>query len=73
MHIRKNGSPHLTEKENRETLQRHLSLLSAKQVEKLVTMWSKVYCPQCTEPIVEEMQIRCHNCKVLFDWEDSLE
>ena len=62
----------MTNKEtDREILQRHLSLMNDKEVKKLVTMWTQVYCPQCTEPIVKEMQIRCHNCKVLFDWDDE--
>jgi|TARA_R110000751_G_scaffold103517_2_gene198820 hypothetical protein len=28
-------------------------------------------CPECSEPIEEINQIRCSNCKILFDWEDD--
>ena len=34
-------------------------------------VWSYLHCPECTEPIAEPKQIRCHKCKVLFDWEDE--
>ena len=27
-------------------------------------------CPDCYDEIQEENQIRCSNCKVLFEWED---
>jgi len=28
-------------------------------------------CPECNEKILQENQIRCSNCKNLFDWEDE--
>jgi len=28
-------------------------------------------CPECEEEILQDDQIRCSNCKVLFDWEDE--
>ena len=28
-------------------------------------------CPECSEPIEEINQVRCSNCKILFDWEDE--
>jgi hypothetical protein len=34
----------------------------------------KIYvlsCPLCEEEILQDDQIRCTNCKVLFDWEDE--
>tara|TARA_R110000824_G_scaffold256211_1_gene445229 strand:+ start:79 stop:189 length:111 start_codon:yes stop_codon:yes gene_type:complete len=33
--------------------------------------WENFSCPQCEEEIQEEGQVRCDNCKVLFDWEDE--
>ncbi len=33
--------------------------------------WELFTCPECEEPIEEEEQIRCNNCKVLFEWEDE--
>ena len=32
---------------------------------------SQYECPECSEPIEDEDQIRCNNCKVLFDWEED--
>ena len=34
----------------------------------------KIYvlsCPECEEEILQDDQIRCTNCKVLFDWDDE--
>lgn len=28
-------------------------------------------CPECSEPIEEINQVRCTNCKILFDWDDE--
>ena len=32
---------------------------------------SELVCPECSEPITLKDQIRCTNCKVLFDWDDE--
>ena len=37
----------------------------------LDNVWSYLHCPECKEPIQTPKQVRCHNCKVLFDWEED--
>ena len=39
--------------------------------EKFVDCWLYLHCPECKEPIQTPKQIRCNNCKILFDWEDE--
>ena len=33
--------------------------------------WENYSFPECEEEIDIENQVRCSNCKVLFDWEDE--
>jgi DNA-directed RNA polymerase subunit RPC12/RpoP len=33
--------------------------------------WENYSCPQCDEEIDIENQVRCSNCKVLFNWDDE--
>jgi len=38
-------------------------------IEDVAPKWTYMSCPQCQEPIGEDKQIRCSNCKILFDWD----